>query len=218
MAKEDKIITDSVYWSLQNVNISKKLKTKVGQKYLSWSYAWSEVKKRYPDANYIVYENKKKGNMPIWGTPEIGYFVKVSVTINFLSHESRLPIMNAANKAIKDRGYSYQGWNKEKNSYELKKVDPLDVMHINKTVQRALVKAIAMHGLGLNVWKGEDLPEVHLEKISKDHEKSISEELQTLDEVTDLNAYFQELRAEYIVEENIKKLFSLRKEEIEQNG
>lgn len=208
----------SVYWNLQSVNISKKTDEKLGMKYLSWSWAWAEVKKLYPKANYIVYENKKKDYLPIWGNGQFGYFVRVSVTIEELTHEARLPIMNGAMRAIKDQGYKYTVFDRKKQEHVIKNVDKLSVMDVNKTVQRALTKAIAMHGLGLNVWKGEDLPEIVLEVITSKKEKEIVEEISLLDNTDELAVHLRELRADYAVTECIDKLYAQRASEIKENG
>jgi len=115
--------------------------------YMSWAVAWAELKKVYPKSNYVVHENEN--GMPYFAD-ETGAFVKVTVRVirngptmesdDFIpEHTVLLPVMDYSNKSIQ----------KEK----------LTVMDINKAIQRALVKAIAMHGLGLYVYKGEDLPE-----------------------------------------------------------
>ena len=216
MSEEKKTVDKgSVYWNLQSVDVSKKLDDKLGMKYLSWSWAWAEVKKLYPKASYIIYENKKINHLPIWGNPELGYFVKVSVTIEDITHESRLPVMNGANKAMKNRGYSYQVYDKYKKDYIRKTVDPMSVMEINKTVQRALVKACAMHGLGLNVWKGEDLPEVVLEVMTGKKEKEIVEEISLIECEKELKDYFVELKEDFYITNDVIKLYEQRLKEIE---
>lgn len=116
-----------------------KQKKKNGLTYLSWAYAWAEVKKLYPTANYKVYERDTQWGPVNYFTDGRTAWVKVSVTIEGLEHVEMLPIMDYRNKAI-----------------PLDKVTSYDA---NKTIQRAITKAIARQGLGLYVYAGEDLPE-----------------------------------------------------------
>jgi len=213
-AEKQKVVKDSVYWSLQSVNVNDKLKEKQNMKYLSWSWAWAETKKLYPNTTYVVYENKKKDYLPIWGNNKFGYFVRVSVTINELTHESRLPVMNGAMKAMKDEGYSYTVFDRYKKEHIKKNVDKMSVMEINKTVQRALVKALGMHGLGLSVWKGEDYPDLALEVIYPKKEKEIMEEISLIDDTESLGIHLRELRVDYAVTEDVNKLYTQRAEAI----
>lgn len=118
---------------LSALNVNDKVESKNGFDYLSWAFAWGELKKIHPEASFKVYENNE--GMPFFKGPE-GYFAKVGVTVNNLEHISYLPAMDLRNKALKTA----------------------DAMDINKTIQRALVKAIALHGLGLYLYTGEDLP------------------------------------------------------------
>jgi hypothetical protein len=104
--------------------------------YASWAEAWGQLKKIYPNAQYKVYENRQ--GMPYFAD-NTGAFVKVGVTIKGLEHVCHLPVMDHMNKSIPK--------------------DKLDTFAINKNIQRALAKAIALHGLGLYVFKGEDYPE-----------------------------------------------------------
>lgn len=104
--------------------------------YASWAEVWGSLKKIYPNAQYKVYENKQ--GMPYFAD-KTGAFVKVGVTIKGLEHVCHLPVMDHMNKSIK--------------------LEQLDTFAINKNIQRALAKAIALHGLGLYVFKGEDYPE-----------------------------------------------------------
>ena len=104
--------------------------------YISWANAWAELKKVYSNATFEVYENEN--GMPYFAD-DTGGFVKVGVKVNEVEHISHLPIMDFKNKAIKKA--------------------EMDAFAINKAIMRAFTKAIALHGLGLYVYKGEDLPE-----------------------------------------------------------
>lgn len=117
--------------------------------YISWADAWAEVKKQYPDSNYMIYENSEW--FPFW---ESKFWIdcKVGVTINWVEHIIRLPVMDWANKAMKLDTYSY------KTKYWEKTCEWATQFDINKTIMRAFAKAIAMHGVWLYVFRWEDLP------------------------------------------------------------
>ena len=135
---------------LQLNKIECKIEKKKDLTYISWSDAWTEVKKLYPESTYTIYENHD--GFPFWDSI-YGIDVKVGVTINGLEHIVRLPVMDGNNNAMLKESYTYQ------NKYgEEKKVEAADAFDINKSIQRAFTKAIAMHWIGLYVYRGEDLP------------------------------------------------------------
>lgn len=120
--------------------------------YLSWAWAWAEVKKRYPDAQYTIFKNEN--GLPYVYDPNTGYMCYTTVTIDGLTHEMWLPVMDGANKAMKAESYTYSTkYNGEKT------VEPATMFDVNKTIMRCLVKNLAMFGLGLYIYAGEDLPE-----------------------------------------------------------
>ena len=130
--------------------------------YLSWCYAWSEVKKEFPNANYEILkfgENK----LPYVYDEKTGYMVFTRVEIEDVEHEMWLPVMDSANKAMKDKPYKYQvkeyKYGKWTGNYIEKMVEPATMFDINKTIMRCLTKNLAMFGLGLYIYAGEDLPE-----------------------------------------------------------
>ena len=130
--------------------------------YLSWCYAWSEVKKLYPSANYEILkfgENK----LPYVFDEKTGYMVFTRVEIEGIDHEMWLPVMDSANKAMKDKQYTYKvkKYNSQTKSWSMveKTVEPATMFDINKTIMRCLTKNLAMFGLGLYIYAGEDLPE-----------------------------------------------------------
>lgn len=130
----------SVFETLNTINVSGKAEKKNGLTYLSWAYAWAEVKKLYPTAQYHVYERDTQQYGPVnYFTDGKTCWVKVGVTIEGMEHVEMLPVMNFKNQSI-----------------QLDKVTSCDV---NKAIQRAITKAIGRQGLGLYVYAGEDLPE-----------------------------------------------------------
>lgn len=128
--------------------------------YLSWAWAWAEVKKRYPEAQYEIL--KFENNQPYVFDEKTGYMVFTKVTIEGITHEMWLPVMDGTNKAMKSEPYDYQviKWtNKQRDGFTTKSVEAATMFDVNKTIMRCLVKNLAMFGLGLYIYSGEDLPE-----------------------------------------------------------
>lgn len=141
---------------LAAVSVNEHTETKNGLTYLSWAWAWSEVKKLYPDASYTVY---KDGEMrPYIEDKDFGIMVYTTVTIGGQTHEMWLPVMDGANKAMRRTPYTYKVWNKMNRTWDEKKVEAATMFDINKTIMRCLTKNLAMFGLGLYIYAGEDLP------------------------------------------------------------
>lgn len=141
----------SVFQTLSAIDVSGKTEKKSNLTYLSWAWAWGELKNKYPDASYKIYENEIDdllihGEQAFPIKRNVNYFtdgrtawVKVGVTVDGQEHIEMLPVMDHRNKSIA--------------------LNALDSFAVNKTIQRALTKAIARHGLGLYIYAGEDLPE-----------------------------------------------------------
>ena len=152
---------------LNKIDVSGKTEKKQNLTYLSWSWAWTEVKKVYPDATYQIH--KFENNLPYVYDENTGYMVFTSVTIEGLTHEMWLPVMDGSNKAMKGKPYTYQvkekKWNNSNRRYEEtgnmidKNIDAATMFDINKAIMRCLTKNLAMFGLGLYIYAGEDLPE-----------------------------------------------------------
>jgi hypothetical protein len=130
--------TKSVYENLSLINIKDKIETKGKMDYLSWANAWQLLKQNYPEATRVVYEDPQTG----WNyfTDGRSAWVKVGIKVNDLEHIDYLPIMDFRNNAVP--------------------IDRVTATDVNKTIQRSTAKAIAMHGLGLSLWTGEDVPEL----------------------------------------------------------
>ena len=125
--------------------------------YLSWANAWAEFKSAYPSATYRIIKNPST-NLPYFSDPNIGIIVYTEVSCDGVSHEMWLPVMNGANKAMKEAPYTYQAWDSYKKQHVEKIVQAATMFDINKTIMRCLVKNLAMFGLGLYVYAGEDIP------------------------------------------------------------
>ena len=135
---------DNLFNELNSINVSDKIEKKGGLSYLSWAWAWGELKKRCPEASYTVYEN---ADGLFYHHDGRTAWVKVGVTVNGLEHIEYLPVMDMRNQSIK--------------------LENITSTAVNKSVQRALTKAIARHGLGLYIYAGEDLPEDEKPKKGK---------------------------------------------------
>lgn len=150
-------ITQSVFSQLSAINVNDKTEKKSNLTYLSWAHAWAEVKKLFPNASYEIL---KFNNLPYVHDPKLGYMVYTTVTIQAITHEMWLPVMDGANQAMLDHPYTYtvMGWKNGQKMPVEKKVDAATMFDINKTIMRCLTKNLAMHGLGIYIYAGEDLP------------------------------------------------------------
>ncbi len=121
------------FTELYRVDVSQHVEKKSGFSYVSWPFAVAELRKRHPEATWEVVRFDGK---PFLVT-EAGVFVEVAVTVNGIRLSQIHPVLDYKNKPISEP----------------------DAFHINTSIQRCLVKSIALHGLGLFVYAGEDLPE-----------------------------------------------------------
>ena len=149
---------NNYFTALNSIDVSKKIEKKQNLSYLSWAWAWGELKKNHHDANYKIYETEQ-GRI-YWDDGKTAW-VKVSVTINEIEHIEYLPILDYSNKSIA--------------------VENISSFDVNKSIQRGLTKAAARHGLGLYIYAGEDLPEQ--EEIQEPAETITQEQFQQLQEL-----------------------------------
>jgi len=124
----------NIFKKLSSVSIKDKTDKKGKFDYISWATAWSMIKTEYPNAQRKVYESEHTG-LNFFTDGKTAY-VKVGITIDEMEHIDYLPVMDYRN-----------------NSIPIEKVTSMDV---NTAIQRSTAKAIAMHGLGLSLWIGED--------------------------------------------------------------
>jgi hypothetical protein len=130
-------MTNTVFQTLSSINMKDKVERKGQLDYISWANAWAVLKANYPDAQRKVYEHDHTGFN--YFTDGRTCWVKVGITVNGLEHIDYLPVMDFRNNAIP--------------------VEKVSSMDVNKTIQRSTAKAIAMHGLGIFLWTGEDIPD-----------------------------------------------------------
>lgn len=164
----------NVFETLNQIDVGEHIEKKNGLSYLSWAWAWTEAKKKYPSAQYTVYERDTEFGEVNYFTDGMTCWVKVSITIEDLEHIEYLPVMDFKNKSIP--------------------LDKITSMDVNKAIQRGLTKALARHGLGLYIYAGEDLPEASEEPS----EKTISEFMARQNEMTSLGIDFRETHNKWI--------------------
>ena len=121
--------------NVYKIDVSKKTEKKNGLTYLTWASAWAEFKKAYPNATYKI--KRFENNLPYVFDEKTGFMVFTEVTVDDLTHEMWLPVMDHRNKTLYDAGMT----------------------DINKAIMRCLTKNLAMFGLGLYIYEGEDIPE-----------------------------------------------------------
>jgi hypothetical protein len=125
----------SVFEQLSSLNLSSKTEKRGNLTYLSWAHAWAECKKLFPDMSRTVYESDTYMNYFTDGSTA---WVKVGVTIQGQEHIDYLPVMDMRNQSVP--------------------LANITSMQVNKTIQRSTVKALALHGLALNIYAKEDFP------------------------------------------------------------
>jgi len=125
---------ESIYNTLQAIDVSSFIEKKGHNDYLPWARAWSLLKQNYPNAQRIIYESEHTGLN--YFTDGRWAYVKVGIVVEEQEHIDMLCVMDHRNNSIP--------------------IDKVNSFEVNKTIQRATVKAIAMHGLGLSLWLKED--------------------------------------------------------------
>jgi hypothetical protein len=116
---------------LMSIDVSRHIERKGQFDYLSWPFAVAQLRQADPTAQWEI---RRFDGLPYLAT-ELGYFVEVAVTVQGVTLSQIHPVLDARNKPISSP-----------TSFD-----------INTSIQRCLVKAIALHGLGLSIYAGEDL-------------------------------------------------------------
>ena len=183
---------ESNFAKLNSIDVSKHTEKKNGLTYLSWAWAWGELKKVCPNAKYTVYENKDGWN---YHTDGRTCWVKTGVTIDDLEYIEYLPVMDFRNRSIP--------------------ADMVTSFDVNKTIQRSLTKAVARHGLGLCIYAGEDLPEATEQPVKKAN-ADIIKQINLCKSVQALTALYEVLDKSQ--QEKYVAAFSKRKAELNANN
>jgi len=184
----------SVYSTLSQTSVREKIERKGNLDYLSWANAWHMLKTAYPNAQRKVYEHDHTGFN--YFTDGRTAYVKVGIIVNDLEHIDYLPVMDFRNNALP--------------------IDKVTATDVNKTIQRSTAKAIAMHGLGLSLWTGEDVP-VTVDVVQVTQESSLIEltkgsenwdkvaQYITLNKQIGLDKIIQQLSTKYTISAAVNK-------------
>lgn len=143
-----------LFKTLSAVDVSKHVEKRTDGRtelsYLSWAWAWSELVSCVPDATYKV---RMFDGKPYFYDESLGYMVFTEITCLGLTRECWLPVLDSKNKTMRAESYEY------KTKFGNNKVEKASMFDLNKTIMRCLAKNIAMFGLGLSLYRGEDLPD-----------------------------------------------------------
>ena len=192
------------------INVNEKTEEKNGLTYLSWAWAWAEFKKAYPTAEYKI--KRFENNLPYVYDEKTGYMVFTEVTVDGLTYEMWLPVMDGANKAMKAEPYTYVV-GKGNNQYE-KWVEAATMTDINKAIMRCLTKNLAMFGLGLYIYAGEDLPEGYKEPL----DEALVKEFTDLGGTLEVAATHYKTNIDSLTNEHIKELVDRKKRALKKAG
>ena len=175
---------------LLKINVNEHTEKKNGLTYLSWAWAWAEVLKADPQANYEVLmfpDREFPTHMLPYQDLGSSHMVWVKVTVFGKSMTQQLPILDYRNKCIP-----------QPNAFE-----------VNTSIMRCLTKGIAMHGLSLYIYAGEDLPEsdapTTMGELTKQedapkYEKIMAKPVAKVDETLDNSDASRQLFADGMVE------------------
>lgn len=125
---------ESVFKKLYETNVNEHIEKKGNFSYLSWPYAIAQLRLADPTATWDV--KRFADDLPYQKT-DLGVFVEVSVTVQGITLSQIHPVLDSKNRTL---------------------MEP-SAFDINTSIQRCLVKAVALHGLGLYIYAGEDLPQ-----------------------------------------------------------
>ena len=214
--------------ALSNLDLSDKCEKRESLTYLSWANAWSEFKSAYPSATYRILKNEN--GLPYFSDPDLGIMVFTEVTVDDVTHQMWLPVMDSKNKAMKFTPYTYQVWDNYKKAYVEKTVQASSMFDINKTLMRCLVKNLAMFGLGLYIFQGDDLPEKSTDDTTSsaqpiqrpvqqqpvvDPLAGIKNVINSANDVTTLMSLYLDHQGEIEANPSIKTLLTNRKQQLQ---
>jgi len=172
----------SKFEELCDINVNQKTQNKGNLAYLSWAWAWQTFKRHCPDAKYEIVKNE-------YGKPyyqdEAGAMVYTKVTVGDETHEMWLPVMDYKNKAVKNP----------------------DMFQVNKAIMRCLTKNLAMFGLGLYIYAGEDLPDTD-PAVSEEKKKSELDEQWPIDDRRQVVADIIERLSKAKTDDDIKRIWN----------
>ena len=210
-----------MFEALSALNLNEFVEKRNDLTYLPWSNAFDVLRSVYPSATYKVIRNSD--GLPYFADPNTGIMVFTEVTIDGITSECFLPVMDFKNQAMKLEPYTYQAWNSFKKCNEEKSVAAATMFDINKTIWRCLVKNIAIAtGIGLYIFKGEDVPEKSNDDTPAapapkpfDKYAGIKATINGCNDINELMSFYLDHEAEISANPQLKQLLTDRKKQIQ---
>ena len=210
-----------MFEALSALNLNEFVEKRNDLTYLPWSNAFDVLRSVYPSATYKVIRNSD--GLPYFADPNTGIMVFTEVTIDGITSECFLPVMDFKNQAMKLEPYTYQAWNSFKKCNEEKSVAAATMFDINKTIWRCLVKNIAIAtGIGLYIFKGEDVPERSNDDAPAapapkpfDKYAGIKATINGCNDINELMSFYLDHEAEISTNPQLKQLLTDRKKQIQ---
>ena len=215
-----------MFKALSTLNLNDMCEKRGELTYLPWSDCMDVLRSAFPSATYRVIKNSE--GLPYFTDPDTGIMVFTEVTIDGVTSECFLPVMDNKNQAMKLVPYTYNVWNSYKKCNEEKSVAAATMFDINKTIWRCLVKNIAIAtGIGLYIFKGEDVPENSADDAPAaqptparkpavyDKYAGIKQAINSANDVTSLLSYYLDHQGEIEANPEIKELLTRRKHELQ---
>lgn len=214
-----------MFEALSSLNLNEMCEKRNDLTYLPWSDCFDVLRSVYPSATYKVIRNAD--GLPYFADPNTGIIVFTEVTIDGITSECFLPVMDFKNQAMKLTPYTYQAWNSFKKCNEEKTVAAATMFDINKTIWRCLVKNVAIAtGIGLYIFKGEDVPEKANEEAAAsqqpqpapkpfDKYAGIKATINACNDVNELMSFYLDHEAEISANPQLKQLLTDRKKQIQ---
>ena len=218
-----------MFEALSSLNLNDMCEKRNDLTYLPWSDCMDVLRSVFPSATYRVIKNSD--GLPYFADPNTGIMCFTEVTIDGITSECFLPVMDYKNQAMKLTPYTYQAWNSFKKCNEEKSVAAATMFDINKTIWRCLVKNIAIAtGIGLYIFKGEDVPsEKSLEEANAqqqaptpapqpkpfDKYAGIKATINGCNDVNELMSFYLDHEAEISANPQLKQLLTARKQQIQ---
>jgi hypothetical protein len=218
-----------MFEALSSLNLNEMCEKRNDLTYLPWSDCFDVLRSVYPSATYKVIRNAE--GLPYFTDPNTGIMVFTEITIDGITSECFLPVMDYKNQAMKLAPYTYQVWDSNKKAYVDKHVESATMFDINKTIWRCLVKNVAIAtGIGLYIFKGEDVPEKSNEDTAtKQQKKSAAQPtpkpfdkyaglkatINSAPDVNTLMSLYLDHEAEITANPQLKQLLTARKLELQ---
>lgn len=210
-----------MFEALSSLNLNDMCEKRNDLTYLPWSDCFDVLRSVYPSATYRIIRNAD--GLPYFTDQNTGIMVFTEVTIDGITSECFLPVMDYKNQAMKLEPYTYQVWNSNKKCNEEKSVAAATMFDINKTIWRCLVKNVAIAtGIGLYIFKGEDVPEKSNDEAPAapspkpfDKYAGIKATINACNDVNELMSFYLDHEAEITANPQIKQLLTSRKKQIQ---